>query len=95
MTATPSSATAIDATLLETVDSDDGPEELLYTLTAAPNAELQLDGVPLNVGDTFTQADINAGRLFYVHSGLPITDGFEFTVADPPNVACRFISRWC
>ena len=37
----------------------------------------------LAVGDTFTQADIAAGLIAYIHDGSASTaDGFEFTVAD-------------
>ncbi len=68
---------------LQTVDSDSGPEELRYTLLASPaggtlalrNGSTNLaPGQPiadrvLGANDTFTQADVNAGRLIFRHEG--------------------------
>jgi hypothetical protein len=77
-------ALTIDATLLLTTDPDDGPAELIYTLTRAPGfGELRLDGAPLAASGAFTQADVDTGRLTYVHGGAAGTaDGFSFSVAD-------------
>lgn len=77
-------ALVIDRSLLEAVDLNDGPAELTYTLTNAPDyGQLRLDGMPLADGDTFTQADVDAGRLSYTHGGTyESSDAFFFTVAD-------------
>ena len=74
----------INSSLLLTTDSDDGPADLTYTLTDAPDGgQLRLDGAALTTGDTFTQADVNDGRLTYVHGGtVTIPDLFSFSVAD-------------
>ena len=74
----------IDSSLLLAIDSDDGPAELTYTLTGAPNGgDLRLDGVALTLGDTFTQADVNDGHLTYTHGGtVTIPDLFSFSVTD-------------
>jgi hypothetical protein len=74
----------INATRLLTIDPDDGPAELTYTITGAPDSgQLRLDGAPLAAGGVFTQADVNAGRLTYVHGGAAgTTDSFSFSVAD-------------
>jgi hypothetical protein len=74
----------IDSTLLLTVDADDGPAELTYTITDAPQSgELQVNGSPISTGGSFTQDDVNNGRLTYVHSGTNDSpDQFSFTVAD-------------
>jgi len=74
----------IDSEVLLTIDADDGPENLTYTLTAGPDAgELRLDGALVAVGGTFTQADVDAGRLAYMHTGVDLTaDSFALTVAD-------------
>jgi VCBS repeat-containing protein len=54
--------TALDSTTLKGSDS--------YTLTALPTyGTLYLNGVELNVDDTFTQANINNGDVVYVHDG--------------------------
>jgi len=74
----------IDDGMLRSSDID-GPEPpLLYTVTSVPgHGALQLDGVVLAVGDTFTQGDIDNNRLAYSHDGT-ITggDAFLFTVSD-------------
>jgi hypothetical protein len=77
-------ALTIDATLLLTTDPDDGPAELTYTITDSPGlGELRLDGAPLAAAGAFTQADIDTGRLTYVHGGAAgTTDSFTFSVAD-------------
>jgi VCBS repeat-containing protein len=78
-------STSVDNTMLWVLDGDATPDELVYTLvTTAQDAFLRLDGVDLVLGDTFTQADINAGRLTCVHNGSEPTplDFFDVTVSD-------------
>ncbi|MEQ9407984.1 MAG: cadherin domain-containing protein [Fuerstiella sp.] len=74
----------ITQAMLETTDADHSAAQLTYTLTAVPSTgTLQLNGTPLTAGSTFTQADINAGRLTYSHNDAEIfSDGFGFTVDD-------------
>jgi hypothetical protein len=74
----------IDNTILLTVDDEDGPEGIIYTITEAPSyGELQLDGSPVPQGGSFTQNDVNNGRLAYQHDGDDLTvDGFRFQVHD-------------
>ncbi len=71
---------------LRTVDSDTGPANLTYNITWLPNhGWLRLGGSNLSVGSQFTQADVNNGRLKYIHDGSPEewNDGFDFEVRDP------------
>jgi uncharacterized repeat protein (TIGR01451 family) len=77
----------IGASLLHAADSDNSPAQLTFTLITTPtNGHLVLSGLPLGLGNTFTQADIDAGRLAYIHDGSPtITDSFTFQVADGPG----------
>ena len=72
----------IDSTLLRTTDVEDGPSALQYTVDDPPShGALRLNGEPVTVG--FTQADLNAGRLQYVHdSSTTAADAVAFTVAD-------------
>jgi hypothetical protein len=79
-----SGTVVLDADVLLTEDIDDGPAELTYTLTQKPGVgQLQLNGIQLQLGDTFTQEDVNNGRLAYVHtSQLLPPDEFRFTVVD-------------
>jgi hypothetical protein len=74
----------IDTAALNTVDDTDGPEELTYTLLTAPNfGSLQMGGVAVPSGGTFTQQDINANRMAYVHHGAGSSvDFFTFSVQD-------------
>ena len=78
------STLVIDNSLLLTVDADNGPEELTYRLVNLPNrGEVRLNGVVLDAGGTFTQADVNAGDVVYVHDGSRFgSDPFSFTVDD-------------
>ena len=75
---------ALDGAALLTTDSDTSPENLIYTLTELPAVgSLALDGVALGLGETFTQADVNAGLLSYAHDGSETTsDRFGFDVTD-------------
>lgn len=58
---------------------------LEYTITALPsNGQLLLNGVPLAVGDTFTQNDIDNNLLTYAHNGQnAVPDQFEYIVYCP------------
>ena len=72
-------------------DPADAADEVLYTLTSAPaigalyNTNIS-STIPLTTGDSFTQADINAGFIVYTNdasSAAPDTnDGFNFQVTD-------------
>lgn len=78
----------ITPTILQAVDVDNEPGELVYTLKTVPrHGQLQLDGSVLTEGDTFSQLDIDRGRLRYVHSIADAhknatEDAFNFSVAD-------------
>ncbi|WP_324751965.1 Ig-like domain-containing protein [Roseovarius sp. Pro17] len=78
----------INDTLLKTVDPDNTDTETLqYRLTGSPaNGTLMLNGGGLGVGSTFTQADIDAGRVTYEHDGTEnFSDQFMFVVSDSVN----------
>ncbi len=63
--------------------------QAVYTLLVLPEfGQLLLDGTPLGVGGTFTQADIDAGLLVYVNGGSAATDDiFQFDLVDQNNGA--------
>ncbi|MEE2674772.1 MAG: choice-of-anchor B family protein, partial [Myxococcota bacterium] len=66
----------ITSSELETTDADAG-QTLTYSVTSAP-----ANG-SLNLGSSFTQAQINASALEYTHDGGETTnDAFTFTVSD-------------
>ena len=70
-------------------DDDDGAAEVTYTLTAVPASgkmQISADGTTwydMSVNETFTQADIDAGRIRYApDSSTPAAASFSFTVSD-------------
>jgi Ca2+-binding RTX toxin-like protein len=76
--------TVVTNGLLNTTDQDTGVSLIVYTLTAAPaHGTLTKSGVVLGAGNTFTQANINAGFIKYSQNGdEDPTDSFSFTVGD-------------
>jgi hypothetical protein len=78
----------ITAAMLASGDVDNTAAQLTYTLATLPQwGELSLDGVALGAGATFTQADIDAGRLTYQQvattaSASGGSDSFRFSVSD-------------
>lgn len=66
-----------------------GAAQGLYMLLSVPaHGTLALNGTPLNVGDTFTQADINSGNVVYTNNGDAATsDSFLFDALDQNNDA--------
>ena len=77
-------AARIDASLLQATDDDDAPDQLTYTVDASPAAgRLESTAAPGVVLTRFTQADVDAGRLRYVHDGSETSaDSFGFVLAD-------------
>ena len=80
----------ITTALLQFNDVDNDAEDLTYTITDAPDyGKLQklIGGTWGDLGtDTFTQADIDAGRVRYEHGGSEnLADSFEYSVSDGAN----------
>jgi hypothetical protein len=74
-------------TALITTDADDLATDLVYTVRSLPvDGNLQLDGVNLAVGGTFTQQQINDNLVRYVHRGNEnAADSFTWTLSDGDN----------
>jgi Cadherin-like len=70
-----SSGNVISFSRLFATDPDDGPANLTYSVITAP-----AHGT-LNLGTTFTQAQVNAGSLTYSNTS-PGDDSFTYTVTD-------------
>ncbi|HMN88541.1 MAG TPA: M12 family metallo-peptidase [Saprospiraceae bacterium] len=69
---------------LEVQDPNNTPLELTYTLVTLPrHGTLTRSGAPVEVGQTFTQQDINNFQMKYAHSGDgSLSDSFLFVVQD-------------
>jgi parallel beta-helix repeat protein len=60
--------TILDNTLLQVTDADNTPDQIVYTLTAHPGrGALRLSGDHIDIGETFTQDDIDNNRVVYEH----------------------------
>lgn len=77
----------IGNSLLRAIDMDDLDLTITYTVVRPPLCGiLKLDGVQLLDGGTFTQADVNSGKLKYEHvSEECLNDEFTYNVAHSKN----------
>ena len=77
-------ANTITSSMLQTTDVDNTGAQLVYTIDAIPaNGTLRRSGLALANGQTFTQADIDAGLITYDHDGSETSgDSFDFHVDD-------------
>ncbi len=87
-----SAATVVTAAALAVSDPEvssgaQTASQIVYRLTAAPtHGYLSLNGARIGIGSIFTQAQVNAGTLVYVHTGAGAdqntADSFSFSVND-------------
>ncbi|TAL39514.1 MAG: hypothetical protein EPN97_02310 [Alphaproteobacteria bacterium] len=77
-------STIITTSKLSASDVDTAPSSIVFSLTASPTqGRLELTTNPGAAITSFTQADIDAGRLRYVHTAFNFNpDSFTFTVTD-------------
>lgn len=78
----------INQILLRTQQTGTSNVDMVYVVTRLPKqGVLELSSVALNLGDTFTQADLNNDRINYNHNSieLALTDSFDFTVLGDSN----------
>jgi hypothetical protein len=70
----------ITSTMLDITDPDDVDTDVTYTASGLGNGIIQVNGVTQN---TFTQDDINNGRVTFIHDGSETTSaGFNISVID-------------
>lgn len=69
---------------LAATDIEDPASQLIYVVQALPaHGSLRRGGTAMHVGERFTQADITAGLVTYVHDGSDTTaDAFGFDLQD-------------
>jgi VCBS repeat-containing protein len=74
----------ITTAMLNEGDPDDSGAGLTYSVTTLPaNGAVQLNSANLALNGTFTQADIDAGNVQYVHDGSENSaESFGFSLAD-------------
>jgi hypothetical protein len=74
----------ITSARLSATDADNTPGQLMYTITSGPtNGTVRVSGSPVS---SFTQAQINANSVSYVHNDSQTTsDSFAFTLSDGVN----------
>ena len=72
---------------MEATTASETSEQQMYTLVEKPTkGMLQKDGVDLNVGDTFTQADISSNNLQFVNTqSASFADQFKVDVTNAAN----------
>lgn len=79
----PNNKPRIGQSRLLTEDDDNAATDLIYTLVYNVSyGELLKNDIPMKVGDTFTQEDINQARIFYNNTDATNFDSFYFTVED-------------
>ncbi|MFH1812374.1 MAG: cadherin-like domain-containing protein [Pseudomonadota bacterium] len=74
----------ITSTALRATDDDNNDADLIYTVSQIPAyGALQRDTTTLAINGTFTQGDVDTGKVTYVHNGTEnFADAFHFTVRD-------------
>jgi VCBS repeat-containing protein len=74
---------------LQATDPDNTATQLNYVLTSAPaNGTLTLNGLALVLNNTFTQADVDSGRISYTNTNTASTsDAFAVSVTDTQGAA--------
>ena len=74
----------VTTAMLQVSDADNSGLQLTYTLTSVPaHGTLALSGSTLAAGASFTQNDVDMGRLTYAHDDSEtVSEGFSFTVSD-------------
>lgn len=77
----------ITASQLLASDGRVGPEAIVYSVTELPqHIAVKLGGAVLQVGDTFTQLDVNTLRLTFSHDNAnALDDALRFTLSDGLN----------
>ncbi len=80
----PGQGATLTTSLLDVTDIEQAASALTYTIGTAPTAgTLFNNGTALAAGSTFTQANIDSGKIYYVSSGsTTVGDSFTFTVSD-------------
>jgi hypothetical protein len=83
ITASGTGAAVISSDALKVSDIDNSDTVIVYTVTALPvNGELIVNGIPVTINSSFTEADIINNNVSYQSDGTGANDQFSFTVSD-------------
>ncbi|MEO5371754.1 MAG: Ig-like domain-containing protein, partial [Magnetococcus sp. DMHC-1] len=84
LTVVEGSTAILNGTYLQLADPDNTPEAIQLTLTHLPDGgQVLLNGMAMRQGDSFTGADLAAGRIAYHHTGGEAAqDQFTLLVKD-------------
>jgi Cadherin-like/Bacterial pre-peptidase C-terminal domain/FG-GAP-like repeat/Bacterial Ig domain/Bacterial cadherin-like domain len=87
LTVSEGTTVTVSNAFLQVTDVDSAPGFLTYTLASSPSdGTLNLRGIALTTGQTFTQANIDSNLISYTHNGTEFgatgTDQFTFTFRD-------------
>jgi cytoskeletal protein CcmA (bactofilin family) len=64
---------------ISAIDPDDGPDQLTYSVTKPVNGFIARLAAPSTAAERFTQAELQAGNIIFVHDGTA-GDGASFDV---------------
>src|SRR6266540_1591627 len=84
LTVAEGATTTIDSSALKASDVDNTASDVTFVVdTVTARGALKKSGTPIPAGGTFTQDDIDNGRVTYTHDGSETTsDSFAFRVID-------------
>jgi len=84
LTLTEGDTVQLSSTLLLASDEESTATNLTYEISNLVGGNFVIDGVatPLGNGDTFTQAQVNAGEVSFVHDGITEDADYSLTLTD-------------
>ncbi|MFO7541977.1 MAG: cadherin-like domain-containing protein, partial [Thiobacillus sp.] len=75
-------AVVLDSANLNASDLEQGPAQLTYTVSNVFNGQFEWAATPGTSIASFTQADIDAGRVVFVHDASDVAPSYNITVSD-------------
>lgn len=79
---TEGAAVVLGSVNINSIDSDNTPSQLTYTTSSITGGQFELVASPGTAITSFTQAQINAGAVRFVHNGGESAPNYAITVSD-------------
>jgi len=73
---------ALTSANLNTADPENSPSELIYAVTNVTGGQFELASSPGTAITSFSQAQVNAGEVVFVHDGNEAAPSYDVTVTD-------------